>query len=111
MGSTILLIPVCLLFVVGFVVFIAYGWVGLALAIGRLIGRRVHQHSKPELSAPFGMVVRMIFTMVAGLLPVVGDRDWFGTVGCSGIGAADGIRYSRVHIGHTKFVMHVDLGN
>jgi hypothetical protein len=72
MGLTILLIPVCLIGVLLFVALLTYGWVGVALALGRLVAAKLHWRQSPAPTAALGMVIQMIFTVLSGLIPVVG---------------------------------------
>lgn len=72
MALTILLIPIAFAGVLVLIGLATYGWVGLALAVGRWAAAALERRPPAAVAAAIGMAVQMVLTILVGTLPVVG---------------------------------------
>lgn len=101
---TIILIPVALIGLLLVVLVVAYGWIGLGLALGQWLRQRLQQTWSLSVCAFVGTLLFMAGTSLLALVPVIGG--WIGILaGVVGVGAVFLTRF-----GLCEFVPSYDFG-
>lgn len=92
MAYTILLIPVSLLGLFGLGLAVIFGWIGLGVTTGKLLGLLFNRPFSPAKSAFVGMVVFVLVLELLASIPLVGGL--LGIIGAAiGLGAVSLTRF------------------